>query len=116
MVVNSNEKGKRGEREFAEYLRYNFGVEARRGMQYSGGSESPDVVTSMAMLHFEVKRVEKLNLGRAMEQAEEDCGDKIPAVAHKRNRSPWLITIRACDLEDFCSAVKKGLASENMCS
>lgn len=100
--MNSRNKGKRGEREFAALLREN-GFLARRGQQFSGSPESPDVVCeALAWLHVEVKRVQNLNLTDACVQAEGDCGRGAPAgqkkpwiVAHRRNHAPWLITMRA---------------------
>ena len=101
--MNSRNKGKVGEREFASLLREN-GFDARRGQQFAGGSESPDVVSdALAWLHVEVKRVQNLNLTAACAQAEGDQarlgsnGRKKLAwiVAHRRNHAPWLITMRA---------------------
>jgi Holliday junction resolvase len=92
--MNSRQKGARGEREWAEVLRSN-GFEARRGQQFSGGTDSPDVVCTELPFHFEVKRVESLNLQSACEQASRDSGGKPWVVAHKKNRTPWLITISA---------------------
>lgn len=94
--MNSRDKGKRGEREWAEVLRA-AGFEARRGQQFSGGTESPDVVCSaLGWLHWEVKRVERLNLEAACHQAAEDAGEgKQWAVAHRRNGSPWAVTMPA---------------------
>jgi hypothetical protein len=100
--VNSRNKGKVGEREFASLLREN-GYDARRGQQFSGSPDSPDVVSdALAWLHVEVKRVQNLNLTDACVQAEGDCGRGVPAghkkpwvVAHRRNHAPWLITMRA---------------------
>lgn len=97
--MNSRQKGKRGELEWAEYLRAG-GIDARRGCQFSGSPDSPDVVTGLDdRFHFEVKRVEALNVNEAMAQAEADCGEggRMPVVAHRRNRTPWLVTMRACD-------------------
>lgn len=94
MGINSKTKGKVGEREWAEFLR-SFGFEARRGVQYSGNPEAPDVVCNDLPFHWEVKRVEKLNIDQAMDQAKRDCGNSIPVVSHRKNRSEWLITIQA---------------------
>lgn len=92
---NSRNKGKVGEREFASLLR-EHGFDARRGQQFSGGAESPDVVSEeLAWLHFEIKRVQKLNLMDACAQAEGDSGGKPWVVAHRRNHAPWLVTLRA---------------------
>jgi len=100
--MNSRNKGKVGEREFAALLR-EHGYDARRGQQFAGGADSPDVVSdALAWLHVEVKRVQNLNLTDACVQAEGDCGRGAPAghkkpwiVAHRRNHAPWLITMRA---------------------
>jgi Holliday junction resolvase len=97
MPINSCQKGKAGERAWAKYLREKMGVDARRGRQFSGSPDSPDVVSDDGM-HWEVKRVEKLNLSQAMEQAVKDAdGKKIPAVAWKKNRGEWLVILRAKD-------------------
>jgi len=91
--VNSRHKGKVGEREFAALLRQH-GFDARRGQQYAGGGDSPDVVSqALGALHIEVKRVQKLNLADACAQARRDCGGKPWLVAHRRNREAWFITI-----------------------
>ncbi|MBA4150301.1 MAG: hypothetical protein H0X66_19495 [Verrucomicrobia bacterium] len=93
--MNSRTKGKVGEREFAALLREN-GFDARRGQQFSGSAESPDVVSeALAWLHVEVKRVQALNLADACAQAEGDCGGKPWIVAHRKNHAPWLITMTA---------------------
>ncbi len=93
--MNSRTKGKVGEREFAALLRDN-GFDARRGQQFSGSPESPDVVSeALAWLHVEVKRVQALNLADACAQAEGDCGGKPWIVAHRKNHAPWLITMTA---------------------
>lgn len=92
--MNSKNKGKIGEREFAKVLAA-AGYPARRGQQFSGSPESPDVVCEALPFHIEVKRVERLNLSDATAQAERDAKGRPWIVAHRRNRSPWLITMRA---------------------
>ena len=99
--MNSCQKGKRGEREWRDELLAR-GYSARRGRQYSGTPDSPDVVCDdLPGFHFEVKVVEHLNLGQAMAQAVNDAGEKTPVVAHKRNRGDWLVTMRASDWFDL---------------
>lgn len=94
-MKNSRVKGKVGEREFAALLREQ-GFDARRGQQFAGGTDSPDVVSeALAWLHIEIKRVQKLNLTDGCAQAEGDCGGKPWIVAHRRNHAPWLITMTA---------------------
>ena len=93
--MNSREKGKRGERQWRDELRAQ-GFQARRGQQFSGSVDSPDVVCEqLRWIHFEVKAVEKLNVQDAMDQAGRDCGGKVPIVAHRRSFRPWLVTMEA---------------------
>lgn len=96
--MNSRAKGARGERELAEELR-KFGYDARRGQQFKGGGESPDVVCGgLEDFHIEAKRVEAGNLYSWLEQAMRDCGEKVPVVMHRRSRKGWVAILR---LEDF---------------
>ncbi len=93
----SCQKGKRAERAWRDEL-IAHGYNARRGQQFSGWPDSPDVVCpDLPGVHFEVKAVERLNLSEAMAQAVNDAGEKIPVVAHKRNRGDWMITMKARD-------------------
>jgi len=61
MGKKSIEKGKRGEREFSGFLA-SHGVNARRGRQYKGTPDSPDIISDLDEFHFEVKRVEALRI------------------------------------------------------
>ncbi len=93
--MNSRQKGKRGERQWRDELRAN-GYDARRGQQFCGSADSPDVICeALPWLHSEVKCVERLNIEDAMAQARRDAGVKIPIVAHKRNFRSWLVTMDA---------------------
>ena len=103
-MVNSRRKGAVGEREIAAYLR-EHGCDAHRGQQYKGGADSPDV-TGLDGYHIEVKRVERLNIDDALNQAIRDKGkDETPVVFHRRNRMPWKATLL---LDDFMRLVKHG--------
>ena len=93
--MNSREKGKRGERGWRDVLRAN-GYAARRGQQFSGSPDSPDVVCDeLDWAHFEVKHTEHLRMYEAMAQAQRDCGARIPILSHRRNFWPWLVTMSA---------------------
>src|SRR4051812_28739879 len=93
--MNSREKGKRGERQWRDELRAE-GFDARRGQQFCGGADSPDVISEdLPWILFEVKAVERLNIEDAMEQARHDCGGKVPVVAHRKNFRAWLVTMTA---------------------
>lgn len=107
VAINSRRKGKTGELEWAAFMRLHFGVNARRGCQYAGGVDSPDVI-GWEGTHAEVKRVERLNIGQSYEQSVRDSkGQAIPYVAHRKSREPWMITLKASDLLDFIECIKK---------
>jgi hypothetical protein len=100
----SRRKGKGGELELAHVMQgYGFSA-CHRSAQYAGSIESTDLI-GLPGLHPEVKRVEHLNLQKAMEQAIQDSNESnnIPAVFHRRNGTSWLVTLR---LEDFISYYK----------
>ena len=124
--MNSRTKGKVGEREFAALLR-EHGYDARRGQQFAGGSDSPDVICeALGWLHIEVKRVQNLNLTDACVQAEGDqtgsglTGTKSGRtkklawiVAHRRNHAPWLITMRAEFFFDLIREFEPAVLTQN---
>lgn len=96
--INSRSKGKRGELEFAQVLR-DHGLEARRGQQFHGGTDSPDVVCELPGVHFEVKRVEAGNPYLWMLQAIKDKKPgSIPVVAHRKSNQEWLGILPMTDL------------------
>lgn len=90
--MNSREKGKRGELQAAKVLK-EYGYETRRGQQFSGANGDADVV-GLPGIHLEIKRVEKLNISKAMQQSIRDAKDgEMPVVMHRRNRETWLVTM-----------------------
>jgi len=100
----SRSKGKRGEREAAKFLNDLLKTNCRRGVQFQGSPDSPDVV-GLEGIHVEVKRVEKLNLYDAVEQAVGDSGENIPMVLHRRNNKDWLAVVKAEDLIQFAKQI-----------
>jgi Holliday junction resolvase len=91
--INSRQKGAEGEREFAHYLS-DKGLLARRGQQFSGGTDSPDVVCEgLPKVHFEVKRVQAGNPYDWLAQAQRDAVLKMPVVAHRRNGKDWIAIV-----------------------
>jgi Holliday junction resolvase len=101
-MTNSRQKGARGERELAAVLR-EHGFECRRGQQYCGANGDADVV-GLPGVHIECKRVESLNIHKAMEQAKSDAREnELPAVFHRKNGKPWLVTMT---LEDWMKIFK----------
>ena len=101
--MNIRNKGAAGERELAAVLR-EYGFNTRRGQQYCGANGDADVV-GLPGVHIECKRVEKLNIDNAIEQAISDSkNNEMPAVFHRKNRKKWLVTI---SLEDFMKLYKE---------
>ena len=97
----SKQKGKRGEREWAQVLTEN-GINSKRGVQYQGGPESPDVVSEDCIAHWEVKKAEALRIHDALDQAIDDCpSDKIPIVSYKKSRKDWICIMRGKDAIDL---------------
>lgn len=95
MSINSRNKGKVGELELAEFFRQH-GFEARRGQQFHGGGDSPDVVVpDLPGVHVECKRVEAGNPYNWLAQARRDAGAKLPVVFHRRNREDWIVILPA---------------------
>ena len=94
----SRNKGKTGERELAHELSRVFGVTARRGVQFQGTSDSPDVIVDIPDLHIECKRTERFRLYEALEQAMKDAANKLPIVLHRQNKKPWVAVVRLDDL------------------
>ena len=109
-MTNSRRKGAEGEREIANILK-NHGYDARRGQQYSGANGDADVV-GLPGIHIEVKRVEALNIDKAMEQAITDAKPgEMPAVFHRKNGKEWKATVR---LKDFIKLYKQAEAFEKI--
>lgn len=97
--INSKDKGARGERELASKFReYGF-VNAKRSQQYCGlGENSADITDALPDIHVECKRVEKLNISNAMEQATRDANKgNFPTVFHRKNNEKWLVTMQLDD-------------------
>jgi hypothetical protein len=91
-----------------------WGIEgAMRGLSQTrgGGAEEPDLIGVLPGCHLEVKRVEKLNIHSAVQQASDDAGEhRVPVVIHRRNRGKWLVTLYAED------AIALGIELTTQCS
>ncbi len=100
--MNSRAKGKAGELELAIFLRDHGFTDARRGQQFKGGADSPDVV-GIPGVHLECKRVERGQLYDWLDQARRDAAEGcIPVVAHRRNRREWVAIL---PLDDFIALI-----------
>jgi hypothetical protein len=104
--ARSRRKGAVGERELAALFR-EHGYDCRRGQQFKGSPDSPDVTGHGLPIHAECKRTERLNLYDAIAQAVRDAGDGLmPVVFHRKNNSEWLAVVRAAD---FFALVREGM-------
>ena len=57
------------------------------------------IQSGLPFIHCEVKRVEKLNIDDALDQATRDCKEgRIPVVFHRKNKKKWKATL---DLDMF---------------
>lgn len=111
---SSKRKGKIGELEVVNLLKA-AGFNAHRSVQYCGATgDAPDVVVEGLPIYIEVKRVERLNLKKAYQQAvhdsKENGNNKIPVVFHRRSRQPWMVTV---SLNDFLKLYKGEIGNEN---
>lgn len=98
------DKGCDGEREFAQ-LMTSHGFPAHRGVQWVDiFHQQPDVILeTLPKIHVEVKRVDRLNIHKALAQAERDAKpSQTPVVAFRRNRGAWFIALR---FEDWISSL-----------
>ncbi len=107
----SKRKGAVGEREAAGKLNEVLGTKFRRGRQYAGGPESPDLAGDLPGLHVEVKRCERLRLYEALSQAERDAAvTQVPVVMHRASRRRWVVIVAADDLIRLLDVVDEARA------
>lgn len=110
MGKQQQRKGADAERELTRLLQ-GMGYPAERGGSLTWG-EVPDV-TGLQGIHIEVKRREQLNLPGAIRQARFDATrfrDGIPAVFHRSNRGPWIVSM---GLEEWLALYQKTKEQKN---
>ena len=106
-MVNSNKKGKRGQRDAAEAMASVLGVPIRRTQQFKGTPQSADIEGDDVIgLHLEVKRTERLSVYAALGQAEEDAGENCPIVLHRKNRGRGVAIMYLNDLVEVSEIVQ----------
>lgn len=111
MAVNSKQKGARFERFLASKFR-EHGYDARRTAQYCGNTGEAADVIGLPGLHIEAKHQETMRLYEWMAQAKRDAkGQKLPAVFHKKNNAPILVTM---ELDDFMEIYREWEAGQSL--
>lgn len=105
-MMNSKQKGSRGERALRDVWKSHGYVNAHRSQQYSGkGESSADIEGIDPRLHIECKvGYTYKTIYDFLEQAISDAGEKIPVVNCKMDRKEWLCVLR---LEDFIKIWKE---------
>lgn len=87
-----------------------YGYNCRRGQQYNG-LDGEDVI-GLAYIHIECKRVQKLNIDEALQQAKRDCKiNQIPAVFHRKNGEKWKVTM---ELDDWIKLYNEYYSSKRL--
>jgi Holliday junction resolvase len=102
-MTNSRRKGKTGELEVVKLLR-DYGFEARRGQQFKGTADSPDVIHNLNPFYIEVKRRQSVNLYTTLEKADIEKPDGHKSIVfHRKDGKQWLVSMGA---EDFLQLMK----------
>jgi hypothetical protein len=117
VALNSRRKGVVGELTAVADLKQLFGWTGRRTQQRTGWSDgnSPDIeIDQTPTIFWEIKRVEALNVARALALAVRQCGRRCPVLMHRPNRSinGWMLTIRLTDLPRLVHAYENAINSE----
>lgn len=100
--INSRRKGAQGERDASKFLQSLGFADARRGQQFKGTPDSPDVQCSaLDWVRVEVKSYGTLPgpalLDQWWDQAETEARDagRQPALLWRANRQPWRLVFVA---------------------
>lgn len=106
--INSKAKGARFERKLASIFRDYGYSDSRRTAQYCGNTGDASDVVGLPGLHIEAKHAEQMRLYEWMAQAKRDAeaGGKglLPAVFHKKNHAPILVTM---ELDDYMNLYRE---------
>ena len=107
--MNSQDKGKRFEREIAKTLNKKFGSNVRRTPNSGGLSIKGDIMDTQGILSewsFECKNQEKLNIWKAFDQAANDSAGtrRTPIVVFTKNHDR---TLACLEFEDWMNLVKE---------
>ena len=107
MGKRSRSRGQRGERELRDKIIEIFGLPTRRGPTLTG---QQDIEGGIPGVHHEVKRVERLNIYKAMGQAMGDADEHlIPVVFHRKDRAPWMVTFQLDDIIRVADKVRSAV-------
>ncbi len=114
-MINSQNKGKRAEREVAKIINQMLGTNAKRTPQSGGLDFKGDILDTSTdsiihLYHFEIKDHKSIQIGKWWEQATGDCNvRKTPLLIfnlHHKNKSEWLACL---SLYDLLGLLKEGV-------
>ena len=116
--VNSNQKGKRGEREWVKLCREHGFEKARRSQQYAGGTEESADVVGLPYIHQEVKYGYDMTIEEirtfVFQAIEDNAGStNIPIVAHRKTYGKWFVSMEWSDFVNmYCGAFGNSISVE----
>ena len=111
--INSRAKGCRGERQVRDLFR-DHGYLARRGQQYSGTPDSPDVVVmDLPWIYVEVKLRQRADIVKWYAVTTGDCGSQLPVLFYRKNNTPWRVVISRDD-RDILESAGEDWAAEDI--
>lgn len=105
----SRTKGAGGERELARILKDRYGYETHRGFTFNRQSD----VVGLPGIHIECKRVENLNLRKALDQSVREARirrDGLPVVMYRKNYRKWKV---AMQLDHFLQLLRVEAKTED---
>jgi Holliday junction resolvase len=91
----SRRKGAEGELEVVKLAKAHGFTAARTR---SGGGQALSDIAGIPGFAVESKRTEVESVRKWFEQAADNCGNDIPVVAHRKNKTPWLATLELDEL------------------
>lgn len=107
MAKNGRQIGAAAERALAHLLQ-KYGFEARRGQQFKGTKDSPDVIHDMAGFFIECKKREGFTfpaMYEALAKAQSEAPEGHRSIVfHKRNRKPWIVVM---DADEFMTLMQE---------
>ena len=101
--MNSRRKGACMEREAAAAIAQHLGVKCSR--MGRNGRTAEDLDHTLTGVHLEIKSRKGIAAMEWLEQAEADCGGKVPVVVMRENRGEWTAMVRLADLMELCRRV-----------
>ena len=106
MPINSKAKGKRNELAWVHLLKAAGYPSARRGQQFKGTEDSPDIICpELDMIHFECKSGSRIDIWKTLKQAHNDkAQEELAVVAAHKDREPWIVCMTA---EDWFKIINK---------